>query len=70
LLRELNLPWGPRSIRAFTFRYQLARLILRRVGVAMPKPIDLLTELAKAMKRDRKEDKYDSEVLKIIHQVS
>jgi hypothetical protein len=70
LLRELNLPWGPRSIRAFTFRYQLARLILRRLGLKMPTPKDLLTELAKAIKRDRAEDKYELEILKVIHQVS
>lgn len=70
VLRELNLPWGPRSIRAFTFRYQLARLILRRLKLPMPRPITLLNALIDAMKRDRTDDKYDSEVLKIIHQVS
>lgn len=72
LLRELNLPWGPRSIRAFTFRYKLTRLILKRIvgEKKMPPPSEMLTELAKAMNRDRSDDKYDSEVLKIIHQVS
>jgi len=72
LLREMNLPWGPRSIRAFTFRYKLTRLILKRIvgEKKMPPPSEILTELAKAMNRDRADDKYDSEVLKIIHQVS
>lgn len=44
---KLSGPWGPRSVRSFVFRYQLARLLTTRLGVKnwTPKLIcDLMVE--------------------------
>lgn len=64
---------GPRAIRAFIFRYQLARLILNELGIQDWKPTDLATALAKRLFEDPKMasyPEYRAEIAAVVGQVA
>jgi hypothetical protein len=63
--------FGPRSIRAFVFRYQLARLILLRLRIPWT-PETLVEELAFAATGTKREDGGEAgeEIKSIVQQVS
>jgi hypothetical protein len=68
---QKDRPWGPRSIRAFVFRYQLARLLLIKMNAKWT-PSQLAAELAKiAMSRtDADTQLVDEKVRSVVSQVS
>jgi hypothetical protein len=50
--KRADKPWGPRAIRAFLFKYQLAKLLLREMG----QPVDS-TKIIDCFKKTKEKDK-------------
>jgi hypothetical protein len=64
--------WGPRAIRSFIVRYELARMLLVKVGVKVP-PMELANALAHAYNKAEwvhKPQSFDTVLWGVVSQVS
>jgi KAP family P-loop domain/TIR domain len=69
--KDRHHEWGPRAVRSFVFRYQLARMLLTGLGHAHVEPQELVRALCAA--RDTRVDQqcdFDEHVWRIASQVS
>jgi hypothetical protein len=72
--RDHIAPLGPRAIRAFIFRYQLARLILANLGIKTWRPSVLIAALAESLferpETPQKRKDLEPEVEVVVRQVT
>jgi hypothetical protein len=71
LIQKYQSACGPRTVRAFVFRYQLARLLLNQLGTAWD-PDELVQKLANSTTKDaaKSSSATGTDVNKIVGQVS